>query len=266
MIPTRGAALIAPRFGPPPNPPSSRPARSATLRSKKRHMPDTAVRHNRRMPAALVAVLASSALFCVLAFALMPRGRAPRIPQTNEAHVQDHDTDETFVFEVLERVLARTVDGNRYLDALFLGVLASDVALIVLVVEKATAYRDYLLAGTATIAATVSAALLLSILVRETPEPKRFLREATSDVRRARFEQTQRFVIFSQRNDWLRAAKMSIFVFALVVLLTAALVTSVGTMLESKGKHEALETPQPSHLPPPASGGGRWRPQPRGTR
>jgi hypothetical protein len=186
--------------------------------------------------------------------------------QTAQICTQERDPDDAFVFEVLERVLARTVDGNRYLDALLLGVLASDVALIALVVEKATGYRDYLLAGAATIAGIVSAALLLSIFVLEGPEPKTFLQEATSEVRQTRYRHAQRFVIFSQRNDWIRTAKTSIFVFALLVLAAAALVTSIGTVLESKGNHEAPKTDRPSHLPHPPSGGGRWRPQPRCTR
>jgi hypothetical protein len=215
------------------------------------------------MPTALVAVLAGSALLCVLAFALTPRTGLHRVVRRAGTGTPGHDADDGFVFEVLERVLTRTVDGNRYLDALLLGVLASDVALIVLVVEKTTVYSDFLLASTATIAAIVSAALLLSIFVRETPEPNQFLREAASDISRARFEQTQRFVIFSQRNDWIRAAKTSIFVFALLVLVAVALAASVGTMLESEGNHETLKTHRPSDIPPPASGGGRWRPQPR---
>ncbi|MBV8369962.1 MAG: hypothetical protein JO036_13700 [Candidatus Eremiobacteraeota bacterium] len=139
------------------------------------------------MPVALVVVLASSAILCVLALAMRREVRPSAAARTPQTRAQESAADDVFIFEVLERVLARTVDANRYLDALLLGILASDVALIVLVVEKTTVYRNYLLAGTAAIAGIVSAALLLSVFVFEAPDPKTFLREAISDVRRARF-------------------------------------------------------------------------------
>lgn len=181
------------------------------------------------MATPVIAAIALAAVLWSIAFARFSLEKQDGL-LASELPAVDAASDARFVYGVLERILVRSVDGNRYVDMLLLGVFATDIALLVLLLERPfVAYRILLLTGILAAAGLACAGMVLSVFVREAPDPALFLLEVEANPERARTEHTSRFATLARQNVRIRAGKTIIFVIALLILFGASLVATIGT-------------------------------------
>ena len=128
--------------------------------------------------------------------------------------------EDIFAYGVIADVGRRSADGVRFLDALIFAVLAAQVAAYVLYIEKSDRFQ--------TLVPVVHWALWFSVLafvptvlVKELPEPRTFLRAFQVAPRQTREVLMEQFIAAVGWNGVLRAVKLAFFALAFALTLWA---------------------------------------------
>ena len=130
---------------------------------------------------------------------------APRLQQS----------DEQFGYKVVSRTLDRSADCSRFVDTLLFALMAVQIAMYALIVDK---FKTYAIVQSAQLLAAfvlASFGAALTLLVRDGPNPERFSAEFPLDPKGTRQRYVAIYVASARRNERIRIAKMSILAVSL---------------------------------------------------
>jgi hypothetical protein len=140
-------------------------------------------------------------------------------------------SDEQFAYDVIARVLDRSVDCNRFLDTLFFALMASQAAIYAIILDKVQEYpavgREMLL-GAFVVAILGST---LTVFGRGGPDPRGFVADFPDDPAGTRRQYIEKYILKARRNEQLRTGKTVILALSIamtVVPLAIATVSRAG--------------------------------------
>lgn len=169
-------------------------------------------------------------------------------------------SDDQFGYTVVSRALDRSADGNRFLDTLFLALMAAQAAIYAIILDKLSEYPVViwqLLLG-AFISAIVGTAL--TGFVREGPDPEEFALEFPDDPEGTRNRYIDEYIAKAKRNERVRVSKMVVLALSLGLTVVPLIIATAGKagvsvkVEHEKGKRHGLPAAQSNRIERAGSG------------
>jgi hypothetical protein len=167
-------------------------------------------------------------------FSSPPVGREPTAMQPALVGIAEQ-SDSQFAYGVISRVLDRSVDANRFFDSLLLALIAAQAAIFALLVDKLSEYREFVVVGMLAAGVVAGSAVLLTLAVKEAPDPAAFIKVFPNDPNGTRGSYIDRFVRDTDRNELVRAWKTVLFILALALTLAVSVAAVVEKAVQYRG-------------------------------